>query len=84
MNRHEELPYDWEELIKRLRVQGCTVTRATIGIVRRTGGLTETFEVGYGGETHPLQIPPQTGNPTTTVVRSLCNNLNLPYEPFGL
>lgn len=79
----DELPYDWDELLGRLRAHGCTVSRLPMEILRR-GGIRETFLVERGGASHPLQVPPRSGNPTWTVVRSLCDNLDLPYGPFGL
>ena len=78
-----ELPYDWDELVRLLREYGCIVSRATLGIHRR-GGVTEVYNVEYRGQTHPLQVPPRSGNPTPTVVRSLCDNLGLSYAPFKL
>lgn len=79
----DELPYDWDELIARLRANGCTVGRAAVNI-RRSGGIMETYLVEYRGQNHPLQVPPTSGNPTPTIVRSLCDNLGLAHEPFGL
>lgn len=78
-----ELPYDWDELIARLRANGCVVTKLSLGITR-SGTVAETFLVEFRGESHPLQIPPRAGNPTWTVVRSLCSNLGLPFAAFGL
>jgi hypothetical protein len=78
-----ELTYDWDELITRLKAAGCTVTRMSMEVLRR-GGVSETFLVEYRGENHPLQLPARSGNPTWTVVRSLCDNLGLPYAPFDL
>jgi hypothetical protein len=79
----DELPYDWDELIRRLRASGCDVTKAPIDI-RGNGQIVEVFEVTYRGQTEPMQLPTRPGNPTPTVVRSLCSRLGLPTAGFDL
>jgi hypothetical protein len=79
----DELPYDWDELIRRLEASGCKVTRSPIDI-RGNGQIVENFDVTYRNQSEPLQVPPRAGNPTPTVVRSLCNRLGLPTAGFDL
>ncbi len=77
------LHYDWDALIRRLRARGCVVTRKDFGMSRRHGVI-EYFSVELNGVTRTLQVGPSDENPTTTVVRSLCDGLGLSYDGFDL
>ena len=79
-----ELRYDWDELLQRLTAQGCVCKKAPLRIHSSSGHIQETFVVERAGRTHHLQVPPRSGNPTWSVVRSLCDRLELPYGPFDL
>ncbi|MBZ0118149.1 MAG: hypothetical protein K8H88_14200 [Sandaracinaceae bacterium] len=77
------LSYDFDELIRRLRDQGCTVTRRGLE-TRRTGRVAEFLEVRHGTRSTSLQVLDDDSPLARSVVRSIVERLGLPLAPFEL
>lgn len=81
---YDELPYDWDELLRRFILAGCTCTKMPMpaAYTARDVGM-QVFQITFNGMEAALQIRLVGGNPTWTVVRSTCARLGLPMSGFG-